>query len=105
MRVLIPFAMLVAALPDTMAFITIQLFSGSNCSGTKASTGTAVRGTCSHLNEDVHSGRTYMSSNGDCLVTYYGSNCEDGTIVGIQGGSSGCGDYWGTVRSVMAVGC
>jgi len=105
MQILTALAMLVAASPATMAFINIELFSGNDCTGTRASQGRAIRSECSHLNVDVHSGRTHQNSNSDCLVTYYGSNCEDGTVVAIQDGASSCGNYWGTVRSVRAAIC
>ena len=105
MRVLIPIAMLVAALPTTMAFINILLYSGTGCTGTRASTTRPVRGTCIRLNVDVLSGETHQNSNSDCLATYYGSNCEEGTLVAIQDGGSPCGNYWGTVRSIKGVVC
>lgn len=105
MRVPISFVMLVAALPATMAFITIELYNGKDCTGTRVSLTRAIRGECRRLDVEAHSGRTHMNSNGDCLVTYYGANCNDGTIAAIQDGAGSCGNYWGTVRSVRAASC
>jgi len=113
MQIFIPLAMLlapfatvlVAALPSNTASVGIELYSGKNCGGNEASTRKVAYGTCTRLNLDVKSGRTGTSTNGDCLITYYGSNCEEKTVVSIQHGKSGCGNYWGTVRSVMASSC
>jgi len=105
MHILASFAMLVAVLPATMAFITIEVYNGKDCTGSRDNETRAIRGECRRVNVEAHSGRTHMNSNGDCLVNYYGANCEDGTIVAIQDGASSCGNYWGTVRSVRAASC
>lgn len=41
---------------------------------------------------DVYSGYTTANSN-ECLYSYYGSNCESGTVVAIQKGNTNCGNY------------
>jgi len=50
MHILASFAMLVAVLPATMDFITIEVYNGKDRTGSRASETRAIRGECRRLN-------------------------------------------------------
>ncbi len=57
------------------------------------------------LKQDAYSCEESGLRSGYCRFYYYGSNCEDGTLVAIVKPNTPCGNFWGTVRSAKIDAC